>query len=243
MNKVFSWLTTEIIGLFQIDQEKHGSWSDWPRILWVYSRLTKHIMSLLQIDFWRNGSFLEWPQISWVFNYGFIPDWPGVSWVFSRYTTVGMCPFGGRDGGLWEWPDLSCHSLVGSFKIEFFFFVIEPQKQRLRKIKPQRQRLHMIKPQRPPPQDWTTNPTPLQDWTAFFVVWICIQLGRWWILCLHQNHRNKQPFTFSISWIYSSWLTSTHKRERRKHTALLREHGGGLLPCLSKRNLCIWNIC
>jgi hypothetical protein len=23
---------------------------------------------------------------------------------------------------LWEWPDLSCHSLVGSFKIEFFFF-------------------------------------------------------------------------------------------------------------------------
>jgi hypothetical protein len=36
------------------------------------------------------------------------------------------CPeprlFGGRDGGLWEWPDSSCHSLVGSFKIEFFFF-------------------------------------------------------------------------------------------------------------------------
>jgi hypothetical protein len=30
--------------------------------------------------------------------------------------------FRGRDGGLWEWSDLSCHSLVGSFKIEFFFF-------------------------------------------------------------------------------------------------------------------------
>ena len=29
--------------------------------------------------------------------------------------------FGGRDGGLWEWPDSSCHSLVGSFKIEIFF--------------------------------------------------------------------------------------------------------------------------
>jgi hypothetical protein len=29
------------------------------------------------------------------------------------------CPephlFGGRDGELWEWSDLSCHSLVGSF--------------------------------------------------------------------------------------------------------------------------------
>jgi hypothetical protein len=31
------------------------------------------------------------------------------------------CLFGGRDGGLWEWPDSSCHSLVGSFKIEFIF--------------------------------------------------------------------------------------------------------------------------
>jgi hypothetical protein len=39
------------------------------------------------------------------------------------------CPeprlFGGRDGGLWEWPDSSCHSLVGSFKIEFFFFLTD----------------------------------------------------------------------------------------------------------------------
>jgi hypothetical protein len=39
---------------------------------------------------------------------------------------LARCPeprlFGGRDGGLWEWPDSSCHSLVGSFKIEFFFF-------------------------------------------------------------------------------------------------------------------------
>jgi hypothetical protein len=34
-------------------------------------------------------------------------------------------PFGGRDGGLWEWSDLSCHSLVGSFKIEFFFFCFD----------------------------------------------------------------------------------------------------------------------
>jgi hypothetical protein len=33
------------------------------------------------------------------------------------------CLFGGRDGGgLWECSDSSCHSLVGSFKIEFFFF-------------------------------------------------------------------------------------------------------------------------
>jgi hypothetical protein len=36
------------------------------------------------------------------------------------------CPeprlFGGWDGGLWEWPGSSCHSLVGSFKIEFVFF-------------------------------------------------------------------------------------------------------------------------
>jgi hypothetical protein len=36
------------------------------------------------------------------------------------------CPeprlFGGRDGGLWEWSDLSCHSLVGSLKVEFFLF-------------------------------------------------------------------------------------------------------------------------
>jgi hypothetical protein len=36
-----------------------------------------------------------------------------------------QCPeprlFGGQDGGLWEWSDLSCHSLVGSFKIAFFF--------------------------------------------------------------------------------------------------------------------------
>jgi hypothetical protein len=209
MNKVFSWLTTEIIGLFQIDQEKHGSWSDWPRILWVYSRLTKHIMSLLQIDFWRNGSFLEWPQISWVFNYGFIPDWPGVSWVFSRYTTVGMCPFGGRDGGLWEWPDLSCHSLVGSFKIEFFFFVIEPQKQRLRKIKPQRQRLHMIKPQRPPPQDWTTNPTPLQDWTAFFVVWICIQF----FACTKTIEISNLSLSLSHEYIHPGSLQLTNGKE------------------------------
>jgi hypothetical protein len=34
--------------------------------------------------------------------------------------------FGGRDDGLWEWPDLSYHSLVGSFKIEFFFFLLDP---------------------------------------------------------------------------------------------------------------------
>jgi hypothetical protein len=34
------------------------------------------------------------------------------------------CLFGGRDGGLWEWPDSSCHSLVGSFKIEFFFYYL-----------------------------------------------------------------------------------------------------------------------
>jgi hypothetical protein len=25
-------------------------------------------------------------------------------------------------GGLWEWPDLSCHSLIGSLKIELYFF-------------------------------------------------------------------------------------------------------------------------
>jgi hypothetical protein len=31
------------------------------------------------------------------------------------------CLFRGQDGGLWEWSDLSCHSLVGSFKADFFF--------------------------------------------------------------------------------------------------------------------------
>jgi hypothetical protein len=40
--------------------------------------------------------------------------------VFTRNSQPRL--FGGRDGGLWEWSDLSCHSLVGSFKIEFFFF-------------------------------------------------------------------------------------------------------------------------
>jgi hypothetical protein len=43
------------------------------------------------------------------------------------HPALARCPeprlFGGRDSGLWEWPDSSCHSLVGSFKIEFFFFV------------------------------------------------------------------------------------------------------------------------
>jgi hypothetical protein len=42
------------------------------------------------------------------------------------HTASAQCPeprlFGGRDGGLWEWSDLPCHSLVGSFKIELFFF-------------------------------------------------------------------------------------------------------------------------
>jgi hypothetical protein len=42
------------------------------------------------------------------------------------------CLFGGRDGGLWEWHDSSCHSLVGSFKIEFFFPPTWQQDQALR---------------------------------------------------------------------------------------------------------------
>jgi hypothetical protein len=32
--------------------------------------------------------------------------------------------FGGWDGGLWEWADMSCHSLVGSFKIKFLFLFV-----------------------------------------------------------------------------------------------------------------------
>jgi hypothetical protein len=38
--------------------------------------------------------------------------------------------FRGRDGGLWEWPDSSCHSLVGGFKIEFFFSHYEGKHER-----------------------------------------------------------------------------------------------------------------
>jgi hypothetical protein len=55
-----------------------------------------------------------------LFPTGFCPDigrhmvHPASAW----------CPeprlFGGRDSGLWEWSDFSCHSLVGSFKKEFF---------------------------------------------------------------------------------------------------------------------------
>jgi hypothetical protein len=59
---------------------------------------------------------------------------------------------------------------------------------------------------------------------------ICIQLGRWWVFM--QYHCGKmKPLTFSITWISSTRRTSTHERERRKQTTLLREHRGGLLPC------------
>jgi hypothetical protein len=39
---------------------------------------------------------------------------------------LGACLFRGQDGGLWEWSDLPCHSLVVcSFKIEFFVSLFE----------------------------------------------------------------------------------------------------------------------
>jgi hypothetical protein len=56
-----------------------------------------------------------------LFPTGFCPDigshtvHPALAWCPEP------CLFGGRDGGLWEWPESSCHSLVGNFKIEFFF--------------------------------------------------------------------------------------------------------------------------
>jgi hypothetical protein len=61
-------------------------------------------------------------------------------------------------------------------------------------------------------------------------MFICIQLGRWWV-CLQVYHGGKQPFTFSIEWRSSGWLTSTHKWERWKQTTLLRVYWGVLLPC------------
>jgi hypothetical protein len=76
---------------------------------------------------------------------------------------------------------------------------------------------------------------------SFFVgMSICIQLGRWWVFM--QYHCGKMKlFTFSITWISSSRLTSTHERERRKQTTLLREHRGGLLPC--RRNVvCVFPL-
>jgi hypothetical protein len=60
-----------------------------------------------------------------LFPTGFCPDIGS----HTVHPASARCPeprlFGGRDGGLWEWPDLSCHSLVGSFKIEFFFFCLK----------------------------------------------------------------------------------------------------------------------
>jgi hypothetical protein len=61
---------------------------------------------------------------------------------------------------------------------------------------------------------------------------ICVCVGQWWV-CLQQNHGNKQPLTFSITWISSSWLTLTHEWERMKQITPLREHQGGLIPCRS----------
>jgi hypothetical protein len=50
-----------------------------------------------------------------LFPTGFCPDIGS----HTVHLASARCPeplfFGGRDGGLWEWPDLSCHSLVGSF--------------------------------------------------------------------------------------------------------------------------------
>jgi hypothetical protein len=55
-----------------------------------------------------------------LFPTGFCPDIES----HTVHPASAWCPeprlFGGRDGGLWEWPDSSCHSLVGSFNIEFF---------------------------------------------------------------------------------------------------------------------------
>jgi hypothetical protein len=57
-----------------------------------------------------------------LFPTGFCPDIGShtVHPALARCTEPRL--FGGRNGGLWEWPDLSYHSLVGSLKIEFFFF-------------------------------------------------------------------------------------------------------------------------
>jgi hypothetical protein len=66
---------------------------------------------------------------------------------------------------------------------------------------------------------------------------ICNRLGQLWV-CLQQHHGNKQPFNFSIKWLSSSSLTSTHDWERWKQTTLLREHKGGLLPCGSN-DVCV----
>jgi hypothetical protein len=55
-----------------------------------------------------------------LFPTGFCPDIGS----YTVHPASAQCPeprlFGSRDDGLWEWPDSSCHSLVGSFEIEFF---------------------------------------------------------------------------------------------------------------------------
>jgi hypothetical protein len=60
-------------------------------------------------------------EVRTLFPTGFCPDigshtvHPALAWCPEP------CLFGGRDGGLWEFSDLSCHSFIGSSKLDFFF--------------------------------------------------------------------------------------------------------------------------